>query len=36
MGPARGSQFIGQLPSIEGLVISSQGKKMPSSGWKRI
>jgi len=36
MGPARGDQFIRQLPSIEGLVINSQGKKMPSSGWKRI
>jgi len=36
MGPARGSQFIRQLRSIEGLVINSQGKKMPSSGWKRI
>ena len=36
MGPARGNQFIRQLPSIEGLVINSQGKKMPSSGWKRI
>jgi thiamine biosynthesis lipoprotein len=36
MGPARGNQFIRQLPSIEGLVINSQGKKMPSTGWKRI
>ena len=36
MGPARGKQFIRQLPSIEGLVISSQRKKMPSPGWKRI
>ena len=36
MGPARGNQFIRQLPSIEGLVINSQGKKMPSSGWKRV
>jgi thiamine biosynthesis lipoprotein len=36
MGPARGNQFIRQLPSVEGLVVNSQGKKMPSSGWKRI
>jgi len=36
MGPARGNQFIGQLPSIEGLIISSQGKKFASSGWKQI
>ncbi|UCG13152.1 MAG: FAD:protein FMN transferase [Deltaproteobacteria bacterium] len=36
MGPGRGNQFIGQLPSIEGLVINSQRKKMPSSGWNRI
>ena len=36
MGPVRGNQFIGQLPSIEGLVINSQRKKMSSSGWKRI
>lgn len=35
MGPARGNQFIGQLPAIEGLVINSQGKKRPSPGWKR-
>jgi thiamine biosynthesis lipoprotein len=35
MGPARGNRFIRQLPSIEGLVISSQGKKIPSPGWKR-
>jgi thiamine biosynthesis lipoprotein len=36
MGPARGNQFIRQVPSIEGLIINSQGKKMPSSGWKRM
>ncbi|UCE81944.1 MAG: FAD:protein FMN transferase [Deltaproteobacteria bacterium] len=36
MGPARGNQFIRQLHSIEGLVINSQRKKMPSSGWNRI
>jgi thiamine biosynthesis lipoprotein len=35
MGPARGNQFIRQLPFIEGLVINSQGKKMSSSGWKK-
>jgi thiamine biosynthesis lipoprotein len=35
MGPARGNQFIRQLPSLEGLVINSEGKKTPSSGWKR-
>jgi thiamine biosynthesis lipoprotein ApbE len=34
MGPLRGDQFIRQLPSIEGLVINSQGKKMVSTGWK--
>ncbi|MGD8370777.1 MAG: FAD:protein FMN transferase [Syntrophobacterales bacterium] len=36
MGPARGNQFIRRFPSIEGLVINSQGKKLPSSGWRRI
>ena len=34
MGPARGTKFIGKLPSIDGLVINSQGKKMSSAGWK--
>jgi len=36
MGPTKGDQFIGKFPSIEGLVINSQGKKMVSTGWKRI
>jgi thiamine biosynthesis lipoprotein len=36
MGPAGGYQFIRQLPSLEGLVINSQGKKMSSTGWKSI
>jgi thiamine biosynthesis lipoprotein len=35
MGPAKGRQFIRQLPSVEGLVINGQGKKFASSGWKR-
>jgi thiamine biosynthesis lipoprotein len=36
MGPARGNQFIREFPSIEGLVIDGQQKKMPSPGWKKI
>jgi thiamine biosynthesis lipoprotein len=36
MGPARGYQFIRELPSIEGLVINSEGNKVPSAGWNKI
>jgi len=34
MGPAQGNLFITQHPSIEGLIINKQRKKIESSGWK--
>jgi thiamine biosynthesis lipoprotein len=36
MGPSGGNGFIQKTPSVEGLIINNQGKKIASSGWNSI
>ena len=36
MGPSEGNAFIHKTPTVEGLIINNQRKKIASSGWKQI